>query len=545
MARLERATLVGLAAAFVLPLILFATLQTASALRAQRAQIETDALADARVISATADARLLADQSALQVLSTSQLLAHHDLARAERRIETVRRSRIGWRNVILTDIAAGREVWETRTGAATAGPMRPWVAAYLKGDTHAPAITGVVGVAPECPCVAVHVPVFEGESPRYLLTVELDPGIFQTILMAHSPRGSISAVVDRNGLFVARSLAYQRKLGTPAGLAVREAIVKARTGLYPGVTSEGQSTFGVFDTSAVSGWSAHVGVKAHLLNGPSRDAYILTAIAALAALALIAGVAAFAYRQQRIRRREEARAAQSAKLAAVGQLASGIAHDFNNLLMVISISMERVARKTTDPTLRRSVDNALAATERGARLISQLMAFTRSQPLDLGPVDLRSMFGNLQDLLQQSVGPTIQLAVYIGDDARWVTSNVGQLEMALMNLAVNARDAMREGGKLTFRSSLSKGGAHCVDLDVIDTGDGMSKAVLDRALEPFFTTKPVGQGTGLGLAQVFGVVTQSGGSVEIRSAPGAGTTVSLRLERATPLAEPGALAAAE
>ncbi len=534
MARLERATLVGLAAAFVLPLVLFATLQTAAALRAQRAQIETDAMADARVIIATTDARLLADQSALQVLSTSRLLARHDWVRAEGRIEMVRGSRIGWRNVILTDIAAGRAIWETRTGAATAQPMRPWVAAYLKGDARTPAITGVVGAAPDCPCVAVHVPVFEGESPRYVLTVDLDPRIFQTILMAHSPRGGTSAVVDRNGLFIARSLAYERKLGTPAGHAVREAIAKARTGLYPGVTSEGQSTFGVFDTSAVSGWSSHLGVKAHLLTGPSFGALILTAIAALAALALVAGVAAVAYRQQRFRRREEARAAQSAKLAAVGQLASGIAHDFNNLLMVISISMERVAKKTTDPALRRSIDNALAATERGARLISQLMAFTRSQPLDLGPVDLRSMLEDLQDLLQQSVGPTIQLAIHIGDDARWVTSNVGQLEMALMNLAVNARDAMPDGGQLTFRSSPSKGGVPWVDLDVIDTGDGMSKAVVDRAMEPFFTTKPVGQGTGLGLAQVFGVVTQSGGSVEIRSAPSAGTTVSLRLERATP-----------
>jgi signal transduction histidine kinase len=378
-----------------------------------------------------------------------------------------------------------------------------------------------------------------------VLTVELDPDIFQTILMAHSPPGSTSAVVDRNGLFIARTIDARRKLGTPAGIAVREAITRTKSGLYPGVTSEGQSTFGVFDTSGVSGWSAHIGVKAHLLTGPSFGALILTAIAALAALALIAGVAAFAYRQQRIRRREEARAAQSAKLAAVGQLASGIAHDFNNLLMVISISMERVARQTTDPTMRRSVDNALAATERGARLISQLMAFTRTQPLDMGPVDLRSMFENLQDLLQQSVGPTVQLAIHIGNDARWVTSNLGQLEMALMNLAANARDAMPDGGKLTFRSSRSKDGAHGVDLDVIDTGDGMSKAVVDRAMEPFFTTKPVGQGTGLGLAQVFGVITQSGGSVEIRSAPGAGTTISLRLERATPRVEHGALAAAE
>jgi len=133
----------------------------------------------------------------------------------------------------------------------------------------------------------------------------------------------------------------------------------------------------------------------------------------------------------------------------------------------------------------------------------------------------------------------------LAEDARWVTSNAGQLEMALVNLAVNARDAMPKGGRLTIRSRPSKGKAGCVDVDVTDTGHGMPKEVIDRAMEPFFTTKPLGQGTGLGLAQVFGVISQSEGQVDISSTPGAGTTIILQLKRAEPLLDRDGLASGE
>jgi signal transduction histidine kinase len=242
-------------------------------------------------------------------------------------------------------------------------------------------------------------------------------------------------------------------------------------------------------------------------------------------------IAVFGFRQFQLRRREEARSAQSQKLAAVGQLASGIAHDFNNLLMVTGESLRRIADKSTDPALRRPIENAQAATARGEALIAQLMAFTRSQPLDIGKVDLAELIESFRALLQQSVGKAVSLVVEIAPEARLVVSNAGQLEMALVNLAVNARDAMPQGGVLTLRAHIGRAHPGCVDLDVIDTGEGMPKDVIDRAMEPFFTTKPLGKGTGLGLAQVFGVISQSGGSVEIHSELGVGTTITLRLKR--------------
>lgn len=534
MARVAKATLASLVAALVLPIVLFIALQAAFSMRAVRHQIEADALAGAREINAAVDGRLMADQGALQVLSTSQVLTTHDWTAAEARVAAIQAIRPGWRNAILTDAIANRAIWETRSGAVRNLPVRPWVATYIRAGTQRMTITGIVGAPPDCPCVAIHTPVFERGILRYVLTVELDPGAIQRILMAHSPRGSTSAIVDGRGLFIARTIAFPRKLGTPATRYVRAAIAHGKSGFYPGITYEGQRNFTAFSTSALSGWSAHIAVKAGLLAGPRLGAIMLTAVGAFAALALALGIAGYAYRQSRIRRREEALNAQSAKLAAVGQLASGIAHDFNNLLMIISNSLQRISSKSEDITLKNTIDNAIVASDRGASLIRQLMAFTRSQPLDIGPVDLQKLFDGLQGILQQLVGVAVQLQVDIADDARWVTSNASQLEMALVNLAVNARDAMPRGGSLTFRSAASKSKPGCIDLDVIDTGEGMPKAVVDRAMEPFFTTKPLGQGTGLGLAQVFGVVTQSNGSVEIHSRPGAGTTISLRLRRDHP-----------
>jgi len=526
-------TLAAYALALVLPLVLFAALQGAFALRTARSQIETDALSRMREINAEVDGQLLADQSALQVLATSQSIAAHDWRRAAARIAALQRARPGWLSVDLTDVRAGREIWETRDPKPSSRALRPWIADYLKTPSGRP-FSGIVNGGAGCPCVAIHAAVFEAGQIRYLLTVERAPQTFQDVLVRRAPTGSTAAIVDGRGLFIARTVDYPAKLGTPATRYVRAAIANGVSGLYPGVTYEGFRNYTAFTTSALTGWSAHVAVSADVLTGARRNAAILTAVAALVALILALAIAAFAYRQSRIRRLEDARSAQSQKLAAVGQLASGIAHDFNNLLMVITNSLAKIADSTDDPGLRRPLENAMIASERGVQLIRQLMAFTRAQPLEIGSVDLKALVDNLRGLLAQSLGRGVAIVADIADDTRWVSSNASQLEMALVNLAMNARDAMPDGGAFTLRARPTKGRPESIDLDVIDTGEGMPKEVIDRAMEPFFTTKPLGKGTGLGLAQVFGVVSQSQGSVDIRSKPGAGTTIALRLPRAEP-----------
>ena len=522
------------ALALVLPFVLFVALQAAFSMSTLRRQIEADALERARDVNASVDAVLAAELSALQVLATSESVATRDWPRLKIRFAQVKQLRPLWRNVALTDVGASREIWATQPGSDGGGAVRPWVAAYLKRGSSETSFGGVVKDGPGCPCVVVHVPVEQAGASRYLISLQLSPLTLQNILLQHAPAGSTSALVDRDGTFIGRTVDYRGKLGTPATTYVRQAIAGGKRGIYEGVTYEGLRNYTAFDTSSLTGWSTHVAVNANLVAGPRLGYFVLTGLAGLTALMMALGIAAYGYRQSQLRRLEEARIVQSEKLAAIGQLAAGIAHDFNNLLMVIDNSLRRISAKAGDPGLKRPIDNALVASERGALLIRQLMAFTRSEPLELGPVDLAALIENLGEMLQQSVGARVSIEIDVAPDARWVKTNASQLEMALVNLAVNARDAMPEGGALTIRSRRAPDAPAMVDVEVIDTGEGMDKAVVDRAMEPFFTTKPLGKGTGLGLAQVFGTVSQSEGAVVIRSAPGAGTTVTLRLKASPP-----------
>jgi CheY-like chemotaxis protein len=237
------------------------------------------------------------------------------------------------------------------------------------------------------------------------------------------------------------------------------------------------------------------------------------------------------------RRRADEALRQSQKMEAVGQLTGGIAHDFNNLLTAIIGNLDMIrTRSGGNERLERLADNALEAARRGAKLTSQLLAFSRSQRMQLTSIDLDALLNGMGALLSQSVGPAIAVKIDISPSARFITSDSNQLELALLNLAVNARDAMPNGGELRIAAR------PVTDLDlralprrpyaeicVSDTGVGMTESVLARAAEPFFTTKPVGHGTGLGLSQVYGVAHESGGTLLIDSEIGKGTTIRLIL----------------
>jgi PAS domain S-box-containing protein len=247
---------------------------------------------------------------------------------------------------------------------------------------------------------------------------------------------------------------------------------------------------------------------------------------------------------QRILRETQERLAMSQRMEAVGQLSGGIAHDFNNLLMIIMGNLERVRQDAqglsgNTTNLQRSIANALRGAQRGATLTQRLLAFSRRQPLNPSILDLNKYLPGVGDFLQRALGETIEIKV-TGAPALWpIEVDVPQLETSLINVAVNARDAMSNGGKLTVEAS-----NQMLDRDyrrtnpevapgqyalicVSDTGHGMTPDVLARAFEPFFTTKEIGQGTGLGLSQVYGFVKQSGGHVKIYSEVGHGTTVKL------------------
>ena len=249
--------------------------------------------------------------------------------------------------------------------------------------------------------------------------------------------------------------------------------------------------------------------------------------------------------QQRLRLMEEA-LRQSQKMEAVGQLTGGIAHDFNNLLTGVLGSLEMLdlrLRQGRLEDLDRYTGTARSAAQRAAALTHRLLAFSRRQTLDPQPVALEQLVIGMEDLIQRSIGPQIVLERQ-ADPALWLTHvDALQLENALLNLCLNARDAMPEGGRIRIllaNARLDADGSlpagDYVRLSVGDTGSGMSEDIRARVFDPFFTTKPLGQGTGLGLSMVHGFVLQSGGSIQIDSAPGAGTWVHLCLPRHHPAA---------
>ncbi len=236
---------------------------------------------------------------------------------------------------------------------------------------------------------------------------------------------------------------------------------------------------------------------------------------------------------------------QAQKMEVVGQLTGGMAHDFNNLLMVIIGNLDLLQDDVVgNPAAARKVETILQASLRGADLTRQMLAFSRRQALQPSRIDVNDLISNTARMLERTLGTEITVDLRIGADPCPVSVDAAQLEAALVNIAINARDAMPDGGTLTIEA----GHAHvdadhaprhpglaagdCVTIAIHDTGAGMSPEVLARIFEPFFTTKAPGQGTGLGLSMVYGFIRQSGGHISASSEVGGGTTFTLYLPRA-------------
>jgi signal transduction histidine kinase len=244
--------------------------------------------------------------------------------------------------------------------------------------------------------------------------------------------------------------------------------------------------------------------------------------------------------EERTREREGALAQllEAQKTETIGQLTGGVAHDFNNLLMAVMGNLELVRRRVSDDKSLRLLDNAVAGAQRGVALTQRLLAFARRQELVPAPVDVVALVSGIEDLLQRALGPSVRIVHSFPDTLPAVEIDAKQLELALLNLSVNARDAMPDGGSLSISAELVRAPRNETDplkpgdylcLSLADCGIGMDEITLAKATEPFFTTKGPGKGTGLGLTLVQAMATQSGGALQLQSSPGAGTTVHLLL----------------
>jgi PAS domain S-box-containing protein len=228
--------------------------------------------------------------------------------------------------------------------------------------------------------------------------------------------------------------------------------------------------------------------------------------------------------------------AEAQKLDALGQLTGGVAHDFNNILMIISGSLHFLRKNAgSDPRVQRAITAIETASRRGAALTSQLLSFARRQSVNPQPIDMTERIAAIREVLETGVGSAVRLAFDFGRDVWPVTVDISELETALVNLVINARDAMPSGGTITLaahnHAAESPDAPHYVAISVEDTGQGIAPDVLDKIFDPFFTTKPVGKGTGLGLSQVHGFAHQAGGTVRVESELGKGTKVTILLPR--------------
>ena len=505
----QRALLV-FAAALTLPTVILFAVSLTLALTRQSERVEASAAESVQRTLAEIDTQLSSDRNALRVMTTANALRLGDLGGFRNRALQAVDLLPGWKGVLVME-ADGGVLMDTTASPSTRRPYpRPTASVWRDG-------------AP-CPCIAITEPI-PGHQGRYLVAL-IDPAQFQALLMRGMEPGQVAAIVDRQGRFAARSLDYTDRVGKPATIYVRRAVDRGGAGTYEGVTYEGLINYTAYRVSPDTGWSVHLAVNRNVLDSPRLWRFIAIVGGAFLSLLAAGVLILWAFRDITLRRREAQMLFDRQRTAAIGQFASTVAHDFNNLLTVVLVNLERIERQADSPPVKKAATHGLEAARRGSRLVNQLLAFARDGGAELTVVDVAAATQGLSDLLRQSAGGGVLLEVSTDAEPLPVTLNLDQFEVALVNLVINARDAMDGSGTIAVQAGAA--GDEAV-ITVTDTGPGVDEATRDRLFEAFFTTKAEQQGTGLGLAQVAGMAHQARGSVTVHNRPSGGAVFEIRL----------------
>jgi signal transduction histidine kinase/CheY-like chemotaxis protein len=529
-----------IAAAALVPLLMYWIIEAGFKAQEERRTIEANALAISEALQFRIDGVIERHLTDLALLATVTSLQSGDLTAFRYRAAEFIAINPGWLAVSVVDARSGAPLADVGTGSRTVslvpsavGRNAPYLAGYARGSG--------------CPClVFTHSAISAGRPETVKLFISN-----REITRMLPPAGkdyTVSAVVDPEGRFVARSLDGDRRFGPLASTYLRVALRSpAISGIYRGMTLEGVKNFTAYRRSPQTGWSTHVALKAHHIDDPARRFFASLGIAALLSLALAGILVWFALRQIAERKRIGERMEQSQKLEALGQLTGGIAHDFNNLLTPVLGVLDFVAKKPeTDAASRRLLLGALGSARRAGKLTAQLLAFSRRQRLKIEPIDIAAVLDEIADLFRQSIGNSHRLEIAPSDPSLCAMGDMTQIELAILNIMINARDASPPGSIISITvTGTGEPTSGEVAIAIADQGSGMDEVTRRRAIEPFFTTKGVGHGTGLGLAQAFGMAEQSGGRLEIASAPGTGTIVTIVLRRCEQAAARGDFARAE
>lgn len=602
-----RSHLLIIASLLLIPVMIFVGMLAAVYYSSERTRLEEGALATAVQAATAIDRELTGLIRILDTLAVSPSLATGDLRAFHDQATNALASHDLF--AALIDPNDGQQLLHTK---APFGAPRTKAAVYTPEvmrvirETGRPYVSDLLlGTVTQRPVLGVFVPVRRGETIPYLLAIGFDPKHMAEILQQSDlPPGWAAGAVDRAGISIAHSALHEERVGKPS---TRGEALKHR-GVAIATNFQGQRMFYGQASSKVSGWLIWANVPAAIVEAKLWQALRVLAVMGIGLLLLAVGLASFYGRRlarpiqlaaeeakklglgaavrpsgsplreanelidalhsasqniqertQRLtdemRRREQAQQALvvAQRREAFGQLAAGIAHDFNNLLAVVLSSNELLERRLQGKAERDLLDHSTSAAEKGARLTQRLLAFARQRPAAAVTLNLNDEVRETARLLHGRLGAKIKINMSLAQDLKLTLADPSEIENAILNLAINARDAMPEGGTLTFETrnvtvheenearELELPRGDYVALSVSDTGHGMAPEVLAHKFEPFFTTKG-DKGTGLGLATIYGSVKQSGGNVTIRSDLGKGTTVSLYLPTIS-RERPGATAA--
>jgi signal transduction histidine kinase len=596
----------------LLTAVVIASMLLADGARRHREANERQLAGAARTLTLALDGEIGKADTLLRTLASSRAMQEADFESLDRQARAVLTDPSTWiivqdedgRSLVNTFKPQGSSL-----GRGDPANYKPrWQALERTGRFVSPLIQGsqsgqrVVGLS-----LLAH----DGAGRGYNLAIVIRPQLMNGLLARQGlPKGWYSGVLDQHGLIVARNIDGERFLGRSASPAMLKAMRESPSGVRDGMALDGSKMLSSFNRSPLTGWTVFVAMPRSEATGYLNRSLRLLALGSLALL-LVGGLlsvfvaqgisravekvveaahrlgageavlfgadrtglsetdqiltaVANASAELRVRERQlkmlnetlEARVEETAgrlvqaqKIDTLGQLTGGVAHDFNNLLSPIIGGLDRLQRSGLgDERAQRSISGALEAAERAKTLVQRLLAFARRQPLQPAPVDLsRTVFG-LKELIVSTMGPRVEIVIDAPAELPPATADPNQLELAILNLVVNARDAMPDGGVLSIvaRAGLAAGeedlaAGDYVRLRISDTGLGMTPDVLARAVEPFFSTKGVGRGTGLGLSMVHGLAAQLGGTLKLQSEPGRGTCVELWLpasKMAAPSPEP-------
>jgi signal transduction histidine kinase len=526
--RAARSLALILVAALV-PLIVFAVAATILSLRSQRQALEQDALAQTHRISTLVDAELNSQLDVLATLARSPTLDEPpDIAAFAAILRREQAAQPLWLAGLLAD-PEGNLLVDTHLPLPGRVVEMESLRKAVESRTRqiGPIAKGQTGFA-----LPLRAPVIHDGAVRFVVVAVIKPdAIHERLLAAELPPEWTGTVIDASGHVVARSRGDPALVGGLASALALHAREGAEWGLYEGRLLEGTTTISAFRKSPATGWSVHIGIPREVFDAPLLRSAWIAAAGGSVSLALAALFIVLLLRELRARRAADEALEQARRMEGLGRLTGGVAHDFNNLLMVIIGNVGLLAPELPGGAAHPQLANIQRASDRGVEITRRLLAFSRSGSGGHSAVDINACLLAALGMMRQTLGPKIPIEFALAEGLPPVALDRVQLELALLNLAANARDAMPEGGTLTIATAkgMLPDGLAAVAVTVADTGTGFQPEARRRAFEPFFTTKELGRGTGLGLTQVYGFAHNAGGTVTIDSRPGEGARITILL----------------